>query len=129
MCCFFSQPMCFYTLSIELSHRKTSQPSVQVMEERTSSYFAYTCTFTVSCLLCGSLSFLEKKILQCLFFSCSFSFSLVPLQENRQFGSKMTDSKYFTTTKKGLITFQSEFQFGLFIVNLYSELSFRLLLS
>lgn len=25
------------------------------------------------------------------------------LQENRQFGSKMTDSKYFTTTKKGRI--------------------------
>lgn len=31
--------------------------------------------------------------------------SLSVLQENRQFGSKMTDSKYFTTTKKGLFAY------------------------
>uniref|UniRef100_A0A8C8LU70 AP complex subunit beta n=2 Tax=Oncorhynchus tshawytscha TaxID=74940 RepID=A0A8C8LU70_ONCTS len=38
------------------------------------------------------------------FSACFYLFlSLVPLQENRQFGSKMTDSKYFTTTKKGEI--------------------------
>lgn len=37
---------------------------------------------------------------------CSYSVSSSCfLQENRQFGSKMTDSKYFTTTKKGLITY------------------------
>lgn len=35
------------------------------------------------------------------------SSSFCVLQENRQFGSKMTDSKYFTTTKKGLLFFIS----------------------
>lgn len=32
-------------------------------------------------------------------------------KENRQFGSKMTDSKYFTTTKKGMIHHNSIFSF------------------
>ncbi|KAK2837254.1 hypothetical protein Q5P01_014466 [Channa striata] len=33
----------------------------------------------------------------------AISCSATPVTENRQFGSKMTDSKYFTTTKKGEI--------------------------
>lgn len=33
----------------------------------------------------------------------SHSHTLYLPQENRQFGSKMTDSKYFTTTKKGIL--------------------------
>lgn len=36
-------------------------------------------------------------------FYCRVSHPLYLLKENRQFGSKMTDSKYFTTTKKGMI--------------------------
>lgn len=35
----------------------------------------------------------------------NLSHPLCLLQENRQFGSKMTDSKYFTTTKKGMIAY------------------------
>lgn len=44
--------------------------------------------------------------------SSGVSHPLHPLhlsKENRQFGSKMTDSKYFTTTKKGMIHHTSIF--------------------
>lgn len=46
--------------------------------------------------------------------STGVSHPLHPLhlsKENRQFGSKMTDSKYFTTTKKGMIHHSSIFSF------------------
>lgn len=51
-------------------------------------FFPFACISTVSC--CS-----QQRFHWCV---CH------PLiQENRQFGSKMTDSKYFTTTKKGMI--------------------------
>lgn len=63
-------------------------------ESAGSPFFSCACTSSISCCSCETPSFHKNKIL---------SGPLSLLQENRQFGSKMTDSKYFTTTKKGLI--------------------------
>lgn len=51
-------------------------------------FFPFACTSTLSC--CSQQRF-------------HWYVSHPLIQENRQFGSKMTDSKYFTTTKKGMM--------------------------
>lgn len=58
-------------------------------------FFPCTCTFSVS--------FVWIPFLLILLFSYEVWLFLSLLQENRGLGSKMTDSKYFTTTKKGLL--------------------------
>lgn len=59
--------------------------------------FPCACTSRISCCSCDAPSFHSGNDYTIIF--------LTLLQENRQFGSKMTDSKYFTTTKKGLIAY------------------------
>lgn len=61
------------------------------VENRNSSFSPVLALLSISC--CGSPGSPQREE--------SHPHALYPPQENRQFGSKMTDSKYFTTTKKG----------------------------